>query len=88
MRLYVAAMILFLFAFLGLAMGLLLKRKGLRGGCRPAAGSAPDCQCQATGETGLPTGAARPEEVRQCEECPVPSPQGKGSRPPGRKEPA
>jgi hypothetical protein len=32
MKVYVAVLVLFLLAFAGLAVGLILKRKGLRGG--------------------------------------------------------
>jgi len=46
MKIYVAALILFLLAFVGLAAGLLLKRKGLRGGCGSAASTERDCQCK------------------------------------------
>jgi hypothetical protein len=50
MKTYLAALILFLLAFAGLAAGLLLKRKGLRGGCTPPAGSSDGCECKkATG---------------------------------------
>ena len=46
MKVFFVVLIFFLLAFSGLAAGLLLRRKGLRGGC----GSAPDsdgkCQCK------------------------------------------
>lgn len=43
MQVYFAVLILFLLAFSGLAAGLLLKRRGLRGGC--GSGAKDDCQC-------------------------------------------
>ena len=46
MKVYFAVLIIFLIAFAGLATGLILKRKGLRGGCRPAPGADSDCQCK------------------------------------------
>jgi hypothetical protein len=46
MKVFLVALIFFLIAFAGLAAGLLLKRKGLRGGCTPAPGSDRDCQCK------------------------------------------
>ena len=48
MKVYFAALIIFLLAFAGLATGLILKRKGLRGGCSPAPapGTGRDCQCK------------------------------------------
>ena len=45
MQVYFVVLILFLFAFSGLAAGLLLKRRGLRGGCGSGAAAADDCQC-------------------------------------------
>lgn len=50
MTIFLAALVLFLLAFSGLAAGLLLKRKGLRGGCRPASGAEHNCHCK--GEKG------------------------------------
>ena len=47
MQVYFAVLILFLLAFSGLAAGLLLKRKGLRGGCGHGQDAARDCQCRA-----------------------------------------
>lgn len=49
MKTYLLALVFFLFAFVGLGVGLLLKRRGLRGGC----GHDPDaCRCKdATPET-------------------------------------
>jgi len=46
MKFFFISLILFLLAFAGLAAGLLLKRKGLRGGCRPASGSDKECHCK------------------------------------------
>ena len=45
MQAYFAVLILFLLAFSGLAAGLLLKRRGLRGGCGHGQDAAQDCQC-------------------------------------------
>ncbi len=52
MKVYFAALVLFLLAFAGLATGLLLKRKGLRGGCRPEPGAGSDCQCKTGAKPG------------------------------------
>ena len=46
MKIYFAALVLFLVAFAGLAAGLILKRKGLRGGCGSASVDNRDCQCK------------------------------------------
>ncbi len=49
MKIYLAAMIAFLLAFSGLAAGLILRRRGLRGGCSGhAAGAA--CSCESAGQ--------------------------------------
>ena len=45
MMIFLAVLILFLLAFTGLAIGLLLKRKGLRGSCCPGPDAGHDCQC-------------------------------------------
>jgi len=45
MQVYFAVLILFLLAFAGLAAGLLLKRRGLHGGCGHGRDPAQDCQC-------------------------------------------
>ena len=47
MKVYLATLVLFLLAFSGLASGLLLKRRGLKGGCTPAPSSGRDCRCKA-----------------------------------------
>ena len=52
MQAYFAVLILFLLAFSGLAAGLLLKRRGLRGGCGAAPGAKEDCQCHAKQSRG------------------------------------
>jgi len=44
LKLIIATFILFLLAFAGLACGLLLKRRGLRGGCHSNPGDHA-CQC-------------------------------------------
>ena len=48
MKLFIAVLGFFLLAFAGLATGLLLKRKGLRGGCGGGGGgnSDKDCECK------------------------------------------
>lgn len=43
MKFFLMSLLLFLLAFAGLSAGLLLKRKGLRGSCRPETGH--DCRC-------------------------------------------
>jgi hypothetical protein len=45
MVIFLTVLILFLLAFTGLAIGLLLKRKGLRGSCSPGPDAGHDCQC-------------------------------------------
>ncbi len=50
MKVFFAALVFFLLAFAGLAAGLLLKRKGLRGGCTPPPGNDHECHCK--GEKG------------------------------------
>ncbi|MEN8686323.1 MAG: hypothetical protein AB1Z51_02475 [Desulfuromonadales bacterium] len=45
MQVYFVVLIFFLLAFSGLAAGLLLKRKGLRGGCGHGQKADQDCQC-------------------------------------------
>jgi hypothetical protein len=56
MKVFLIALVFFLIAFAGLAAGLLLKRKGLRGGCTPAPGSDRDCQCKSATAPTLKTG--------------------------------
>jgi hypothetical protein len=51
MKLFLFAFGFFLLAFVGLATGLLLKRKGLRGGCGSGRSSDNDCQCKATAKS-------------------------------------
>ena len=46
MKTYLAVLILFLVAFTGLAAGLIIKGKRLRGGCGAEAKSDGDCQCK------------------------------------------
>lgn len=46
MKIYFVVLIFFIFAFAGLAAGLLLKRKGLRGGCGSATETGSKCQCK------------------------------------------
>jgi hypothetical protein len=59
MKIYLAVLVLFLIAFAGLAAGLILKRKGLRGGCRPATGTDRDCQCKSVTDPGIKAGGNR-----------------------------
>lgn len=63
MKIFLAALVLFLLAFSGLAAGLLLKRKGLRGGCKPASGAEHDCHCE--GERGKQAKHACCEETQE-----------------------
>jgi len=46
MKVFLIVLILFLTAFAGLAAGLILKRKGLRGGCGSGSAQKNDCQCR------------------------------------------
>ena len=46
MKVYLATLVLFLLAFSGLAAGLLLKRRGLKGGCTPPPSSGRGCRCK------------------------------------------
>ena len=46
MKVYLATLVLFLLAFSGLAAGLLLKRRGLKGGCTPPPSSSGGCRCK------------------------------------------
>jgi len=47
MKLFLFAFGFFLLAFVGLASGLLLKRKGLRGGCGSGRSNDNECHCKA-----------------------------------------
>jgi hypothetical protein len=81
MKLYLAAVVLFLAAFAGLAAGLLLRRKGLRGGCSPATGSGRDCQCRSVADSGRRAGTERPAAADDCrapEGCPASPSPGEG----------
>ncbi|HEY5675115.1 MAG TPA: hypothetical protein VIR78_15525 [Malonomonas sp.] len=51
MKLFIAALGFFLLAFAGLATGLLLKRKGLRGGCGGGGNSDKGCECKKTAKS-------------------------------------
>ena len=63
MKVYFAAFVIFLIAFAGLAAGLILKRKGLRGGCRPAPVADSDCQCKSvTGSKAETKSSLRSQE--------------------------
>lgn len=56
MNVYFAALFFFLLAFAGLATGLILKRKGLRGGCSPTPGVDRDCQCKSETDPKIKAG--------------------------------
>lgn len=58
MKLFLMVLILFLFAFLGLAAGLLLRRRGLRSACGHGKNSQHDCKCEAELDRGLQGQAA------------------------------
>ena len=47
MKLIVAVLVLFLLAFAGLAIGLIVRRRGLRSGCGHAPDKEDDCRCEA-----------------------------------------
>ncbi len=46
MKLFAVALIFFLLAFAGLAIGLIVRRKGLRSGCGHALSKDHDCRCE------------------------------------------
>lgn len=46
MMMYLLVLLFFLFAFVGLGVGLLVKRKGLRGGCGHNPEARHECRCQ------------------------------------------
>lgn len=47
MKIFLAALILFLLAFAGLAIGLIVRRRGLRSGCGHTPSAEHDCRCEA-----------------------------------------
>ena len=49
----VAVLVLFLLAFAGLAIGLIIRRKGLRSGCGHAPEKDDDCRCEAELDAGM-----------------------------------
>ncbi len=53
MKIYLVVLVVFLLAFAGLAAGLILRRKGLRGGCQSAPGSKNDCECKSATKPGI-----------------------------------
>ncbi len=69
MKIYLAVLVLFLIAFAGLAAGLLLKRKGLRGSCRPATGTDRDCQCKSETGPNIKAGVNRHTRQNEHQEC-------------------
>lgn len=46
MKLLAAVLVLFLLAFAGLAIGLIIKRRALRSGCGHAPSNDEDCRCE------------------------------------------
>ena len=48
MKLFLLIFVLFLVGFIGLSAGLLLKRKGLRGGCGSSEAIDHDCKCRSS----------------------------------------
>ena len=62
MKLFAVALIFFLFAFVGLAAGLLLKRKGLRGSCSSASGPDHDCSCKTAAKPVIKIIVNRPDD--------------------------
>lgn len=65
MKLFIAALFFFLIAFAGLAAGLILKRKGLRGGCTPTQENNHNCQCKSK---ATPVGPGGNNQQTNCEE--------------------
>lgn len=55
MKIYLAALIIFLLAFAGLAIGIIFKRKGLKGSCTPGSNAGHDCRCKPETRPGMPT---------------------------------
>ena len=53
MKLFAIVLLLFLLAFAGLAVGLIFRRRGLRGGCGHAPNQQHDCHCEAELDKGL-----------------------------------
>ena len=47
MKLFLLVLVLFLLAFAGLAIGLIIRNKGLRGGCGHAPAADHECRCEA-----------------------------------------
>lgn len=47
MKLFFLVLALFLLAFAGLAIGLIIRKKGLRSGCGHAPAAEHDCRCEA-----------------------------------------
>lgn len=91
MKLYFAVLLLFLAAFAGLAAGLLLKRKGLRGGCGSAAASSRDCQCataQPPGGSTAMTPHVHADDSEVCADCPAHVPSQQGPQPPSSQSSA
>jgi len=66
---YLMVLVFFLLAFAGLATGLLLKRRGLRGGCGSSHGSPDDCRCQSSAESGIPENAIPPLPSEKNHSC-------------------
>lgn len=64
MKLVLTVLALFLLAFAGLAAGLLLNRRGLKGGCQPAPGSDEKCTCKSLSASPNQSSHPCPSEKR------------------------
>jgi hypothetical protein len=53
MKLLAAVLVLFLLAFAGLAIGLIVRRRGLRSGCGHAPSNDNDCRCESELDAGM-----------------------------------
>lgn len=61
MKLFAAALVLFLLAFTGLAIGLIVRKRGLRSGCGHAPRSEQDCRCESELDANM-----RGQSDQQC----------------------
>jgi len=66
MKTLLIVFLFFLIAFAGLGAGLLLRRRGLRGGCQPAGNTDAECRCRSEAAAAMPS-AVR-EVGREIEE--------------------
>lgn len=69
MKVYVAALVVFLLAFAGLATALIFKRKGLRGGCGSIPGTGGDCQCKTAAGHGSALNIDQHEKENKIQAC-------------------